>query len=47
MSGWTIVLMAVLNIVTGVDQARSGNWPMAVVFLSYGVACGGLYFASK
>jgi len=48
MSGWLIILTAVIYTYIGCEQALKGNMPMAVVYSGYAFSNVGLYIlASK
>jgi len=48
MSGWLIILTAVIYTYIGIEQAFKGNMPMAVVYSGYAFSNVGLYIlASK
>jgi len=48
MSGWLIILTAVIYAFIGIEQGVKGNMPMAVVYTGYAFSNVGLYIlASK
>ena len=47
MSGPLIVVVMLIYALVGVDQARKGDWPMALVWMSYAQANIGFYLSLK